>query len=287
MPNIFDFVGDTPLVRISQNLYAKVETVNPTGSIKDRIIDFILGNAKRDNLFHDSMTLVAASSGNTAISLAAAGAKLNVPVKIFMPCNVSRERRDILRMFDAEIHEVPPGDYKEAIRQRNLFLASGNAWSPLQFGNLDNILCHRIYLSHEIDDQVKQLRKNWKGFVAGTGTGGTVMGVNEYVKARNYETLMFAVQPLETSDCHGIQGIGDGGNFLFREDVGINVEKVSTPDAKARTQTLSKELGMMVGISSGANVLAAERLLKKHDVGSDDVFVTILPDRGERYLSSF
>lgn len=274
---------ETSLVKITDRLYAKLETENPTGSIKDRPIQYIVSNAIATGEITASTTLVEASSGNTGISLCAVGASLGLKVKIIMPVNMSQERKDMMRAFGAEVIDAPPSDFKAAIQMRNdIVFWKSNHWSPMQFENPLNIECHKNTTAREIYSQVPSSAKV-SAFFSGAGTGGTIMGFRERAILENAATKCMLVVPAEPSDQHGIQGIGDGGDYLVQRDLLDGVYPIATQDAIRRAHLFAKERGVLIGISAGANLLAAEAFIRNENPSG--VVVTILCDRGERYLS--
>jgi cysteine synthase A len=285
--SIENTIGNTPLVRLGEKLYAKLETFNPTGSIKDRVALYILRKAEREGEIKDGHTIVEASSGNTGIAFAMLGSVRGYKVKIIMPCNMSDERKQMMKLFGAEVVEVGHNNFREAIEMRDAMVGQNkNHWSPRQFENPDNVECHEVTTGREI---IKQLfikeRKNVSALIAGAGTGGTIMGVRRALIKLDRSMSTILVAPAEDAKTHGIQGINDGADFLVDRSL-INDEiKISTEDARERAKRLAKEHGMLVGISAGANVLGAERWLAENNI--DGVAVTFLCDRGERYMSLF
>jgi len=275
----------TSLVQITPRLYAKLETENPTGSIKDRPIQYIVERAIQRGDINDRTTLVEASSGNTGISLCAIGASLGLRVKIIMPSNMSKERKDMMRLFGAEVVDAPPSDFKAAIEMRNLEVQSQeNHWSPMQFENNLNIECHSETTAREIYSQVPGSSKI-DAFFSGAGTGGTIMGFRDRAILKNESTKCILVVPEEDSDKHGIQGIGDGGDYLVNRELLDGVYKVRTRDAIETAKKFAKTRGLLVGISAGANLWAAQKYIdEKNPTG---IVVTVLCDRGERYLSVY
>ncbi len=274
-------VGNTPLVKIGPNLYGKLETANPTGSVKDRMISFVVAQAISRGEIKPTTLLVEATSGNTGIALAALGAAMGNPVQIIMPGNMSEERKQMMRAFGASIYEVADSDFEAAIQKRNKILTTvDDSWSPFQFENKDNIRCHRQKTAPEIHSQLPGLEE-WSAFVSGSGTGGTIMGVKAFVDHHHLDTKIVMVRPKE--ELHGIQGIGDGEDFLANPDTFDDIIEISTEDAKERARRLATENGLLVGISAAANVLAAEQWIEKNS--PQGVVVTMLCDRGERYLS--
>jgi len=273
------------LVKLGPHLYAKLETFNPTGSVKDRIISFIVKRAIEDGDIGEGTTLVEATSGNTGIALSAVGAALGLPVKIIMPCNMSEERRKMMKLYGAEIIDVPPSDFSRAIEVRNKLLLEGvDHWSPCQFENGDNVLCHELTTGPEIySDLQKAGEKNWSAFVSGAGTGGTMMGVKNFIDTRQLTTKCVLLTPAEDAAHHGIQGINDGEDFLLDPSTMDHVCSISTADATERASRLARENGLLVGISAGANILAAEKWIENNK--PEGAVVTLLCDRGERYMS--
>ncbi len=190
----------------------------------------------------------------------------------------------MMRAFGAEVVEVGHSDFEAAINLRDQMMVTGqDVWSPMQFENPDNVECHRETTGPEIHTQLDP-GVAWSAFVGGAGTGGTMMGMWEYkdrTRFLNYRCVLVA--PAEDAKNHGIQGINDGQDFLLDAGKMDDVMKVSTDDAIERARRLAQENGLLVGISAGANVLAAERWIAKRRPAG--VVVTILCDRGERYLS--
>ncbi len=204
-----------------------------------------------------------------------------------MPSNMSEERKQMLRLYGAELIEVEDGNFDAAIQMRDKMAKNFGYFNPKQFSNSLNIQAHFKMTGPEI-------RRDFRGkigaFVDGTGTGGTLMGVSKFLKISEPFMKVVAVEPAESAvmsggqpGLHGIQGIGDGSKFLVDLKKVDDIIVVSTADAKAKARELSKS-GLFVGISSGANVLASERFLEKNSDLDGDI-ITILCDRGERYLS--
>ena len=273
----------TQLLKISPYLYAKFELSNPTGSIKDRPIRYIVSKAIEEGLINTETTLVEASSGNTGISLCAIGASLGLNVEIVMPSNMSIERKQMMTAFGATIIDAPPSDFKKAIDIRNS-LVEGNAdyWSPMQFENRQNIDCHRETTAKEIFDQVPT-NTTISAFVSGAGTGGTIMGFREACIERGVSTQCILSKPDPAEEFHGIQGIGDGADYLVNRELLDGEYVITTDEAKERSRRFAKENGVLIGISAGANLVASERFIKENNPSG--IVVTILCDRGERYLS--
>tara|TARA_R100001594_G_scaffold7473_1_gene20133 strand:+ start:3692 stop:4558 length:867 start_codon:yes stop_codon:yes gene_type:complete len=275
-------IGNTPLVRLSDKLFAKLETYNPTGSIKDRMAYYILSKAEEQSKLKLGDTIVEASSGNTGIAFAMLGAIKGYKVKIIMPCNMSEERKQMMRVYGAEIIEVGASDFAAAIALRDrICVESENHFAPRQFSNKYNIECHEKTTAQEI------LRDTWfydiDAFVSGAGTGGTIMGIQRAFKKSSKGTKIIMMQPTEPAKDHGIQGVNDGEDFLVNKKKLDGIINIKTEEAKERAKRLAREHGLLVGISAGANVLASEKWIEKNN--PDGIVVTILCDRGERYLS--
>ena len=281
-------VGNTPLIRLSDKLYAKYEAVNPGGSIKDRPVKYILDRMNLD----EGNTIIEATSGNTGISLAMMCAERGYKCIIVMPEDMSEERKKIIEFFGAEIVLVDAGDFDGAIETKNM-IAEEQGYNTLnQFNNDLNIKCHKETTAEEILGSFDLCDKDISAFILGTGTGGTLMGIQQACKDWRQDSKIIAVEPSESpvmsggeKGLHGIQGIGDGSKFLVDLDKVDEVITISTEEAKERSLRLAKENGLFVGISAGANVLASERWIKENN--PDGVVVTILCDRGERYFSCF
>lgn len=277
-------VGNTPLIRISDKIYAKFECYNPSGSIKDRMITHIV---KREMLYgriNNETILCEATSGNTGISLSMISANIGNQCVIFMPKNMSEERRQMIKFYGAKIIDTPEHDFKGAIAMRDAYLrANNNAWSPLQFSNDLNVDCHEKTTAPELHKQVIDTGKRWSAVVHGSGTGGTIEGIRRYLKKNNLKTKVCMVTPDKKH--HGIQGIGDGQDFLASKENMDRIMPISTSDAIQRAQEFTKSTGLLVGISSGANILASERWVE--DNSPLGIVTTFLCDRGERYFSVY
>ena len=279
-------VGNTPLIKLSDKLYGKYEALNPGGSIKDRPVKYILDRMDLE----EGDTVVEATSGNTGISLAMMCAERGYKCVIVMPSDMSVERKKMMEFFGAELHEVGEGDFDGAIAYKE-YLADIHGYMELnQFNNPLNIECHLNTTFNEIVNDYLLCEEEVSAFILGTGTGGTLMGLQKGVEKSNMNTKIIAVEPSESpvmsggeKGLHGIQGIGDGSKFLVDLDKVDEVITISTEEAKERSLRLAKENGLFVGISAGANILASERWIEQNN--PDGVVVTILCDRGERYFS--
>jgi len=283
-------VGNTPLLQISDRIFAKFEGQNPSGSIKDRMATYIINNAEENNHIKKGDTIIEATSGNSGIAFAFLAAERGYKCVIVMPKNMSDERKQMLRYYGAELIEVEDGKFDDAIKLRD-DLAKENGWfNPNQFNNPLNTEAHYKVTGVEI---LKQHSDKIAAFVDGTGTGGTLMGITRFLKTHHQNMKVVAVEPAESPvmsggepGLHGIQGIGDGSKFLVNLAEVDDIIPISTEDAKKRAKRLAKENGLFVGISSGANILASEILLEKYPEMEGNI-ITILCDRGERYLSCF
>ena len=281
-------VGKTPLLQITDRIYAKFEGQNPSGSIKDRMASYIINDAEENGLIKKGDTIIEATSGNSGIAFAFIAAERGYKCKIIMPCNMSVERKKMLTFYGAELIEAPASDFDYAIALRNQ-LAEEHGWfNPNQFHNPLNIKAHMYGTGMEI---LNQHPKKIGAFVAGTGTGGTLMGTSRTLKMWEPDLITVAVEPSESPvmsggkhGVHGIQGIGDGSKFLVNLNEIDHIILITTEEAKERARRLSKENGLFVGISSGANILGCERLLEMIPNLNGNI-ITVLSDRGERYLS--
>jgi cysteine synthase A len=298
--SILDSIGNTPMIEMDiehenekWHFFAKLEFMNPTGSVKDRIAKYIIEQAeKRGELKPDSIVMEA-TSGNTGIGLSMVCAVKKYRCMIVMPEHMSVERRKIMTMLGAEICLTPVEELFVGARNRTRKMAAREAkiFLPRQFENPDNALCHYHTTAKEILEQIGNTKID--AFIAGIGTGGTLMGVGKRLREVNPECKLIAVEPEEaamlkgcTKPCtHEIAGIGDG----FIPEL-VDVRQISWPDAIKSIDALNMArkicttYGMMVGVSSGANVLATINVLKK--IGKDKIVVTVLPDRSERYFST-
>ena len=287
---VSNFIGNTPFVKLSDKLYAKLESVNPGGSIKDRPVKWILDDAEKNGLIQPNSTIIEATSGNTGIALAMIGAERGYNVIIVMPSDMSEERKSLLRMFGAELIEVDAGDFDEAIRLKDE-LVEKHGYFPLnQFTTKLNIECHYKTTFKELLSHSLKIGKYISAFIAGTGTGGTLMGIQKGFSEFDTRVKIIAVEPAESpvmsggeKGLHGIQGIGDGSKFLVDLDKVNEIVTISTKEAEERTKKLALNNGLLVGISAGANILAAERWIEKNNPSG--IVFTILCDRGERYCS--
>ena len=290
MKQLSSQVGNTPLIKISDRIFAKFEGQNPSGSIKDRMASYIINDAEKNNLIKKGDTIIEATSGNSGIAFAFLAAERGYKCIIIMPSNMSEERKQMLRLYGAELIEVPDGKFDDAIALRDKMAEENGYFNPNQFHNPLNIQAHYEGTGVEI---LHQHTEKIAAFLDGTGTGGTLMGISRLLKMYHPWMKVVAVEPAESPvmsggqpGIHGIQGIGDGSKFLVNLKEVDDIMIISTEEAKERARRLAKEQGLFVGISSGANILASERLLEKYPDMEGNI-ITILCDRGERSLSCF
>ena len=289
MDNLKTLIGNTPLVHYKSNIYAKFEPYNPTGSIKDRVVFYIINNAIEQGVIKPNQTIIEASSGNTGISVAFISSLLNHPCKIVMPCDMSLERKKYIKLFGADLIEVGAGDFQGAIKLRNELATQHNWFNINQFHNTLNIDCHYNTTGKEI---VEQLPPNIipDVLISGTGTGGTIMGVSKRLKEINPKLKVIVIEPDESPvmsggkpGLHQIQGIGDGSKFLVDMSIVDDIIRIKSKDAIEKSKLLCKN-GYFVGISAAANILGAELYSKNNP---NDTIITFFCDRGDRYLSMF
>lgn len=281
--------GNTPLVTID-GIHVKLECSNPGGSVKDRIAWFILTEAARRGELRPGDLVVEATSGNTGIALALVARHLGYKALIFMPEHMSIERRRMLENLGAEVCITPREEgFEGAIERRNAYRGRPGCFVPDQFRNPDNSRCHKVTTGAELAAQLRGLGlTRLDAFVAGVGTGGTLMGVGEALRESMPGVRVVAVEPDESNVMcgrpagdHGIMGIGDGFiPDLVDMDLVDEVLSVPTEEAHREAERLRSRHGFCVGRSSGANMVAAARL---RDRGM--IVATVLPDCSNRYLS--
>ncbi len=290
-----DLIGNTPLISLKKmtglNIYAKAEFLNPGGSIKDRVALYMIEQAERQGRLKPGMIIMEPTSGNTGIGLAFAGVQKGYRVIIIMPENMSDERKKIIAALGAELVLTPAeksimGAVEEAERRAG---ADSSIFVPQQFKNPDNPQIHYLATAGEIWEQ---LNGGVDIFISGLGSGGTLCGVGRFLKERNPNVHVVAVEPKNVSallghepGLHKIQGIGDG--FIppvLDTSLVDEVVEVADDDAIQTARDLAKIQGLLVGTSSGANVWAAVQIARKY--GKDKIIATILADRAERYFST-
>jgi len=296
-------IGNTPMIEIryafrgrKRSIYAKCEYFNLTGSIKDRMVLYILEDAYRNGKIKPGDTLVEATSGNTGISLASIGRYLGHAVKIIMPDWLSEERKGIIRSLGAEIIQVShdEGGFIRSIRMAREMQQDGkHVFLTDQFANPGNVKAHELNTGKEIWKQLIAYGIRPDAFVAGVGTGGTVMGVGRYLKSKDKAVCIYPLEPAESptlstgykSGKHRIQGISDDFIPAIVQLDELNpVVRASDGDAILMAQMLASGLGLGVGISSGANFIGAVHI--QNEEGDDTKVVTVFCDSNKKYLTT-
>lgn len=299
--NILDTIGKTPLVELQNlkkelhlkgNVIAKVEFFNPGGSVKDRIAFAMIEDGIKKGLINQDTVIIEPTSGNTGIGLAMVAASKGLKAIIVMPESMSIERRKLMKAYGAELvlTEASKGMAGAAEKANQLHQEIPNSFIPSQFTNLINPKTHYSTTAKEIYEDMNGYVDI---FVAGVGTGGTVSGIGKYLKEKNKNVKVYAVEPLTSpllseghAGPHKIQGIG--ANFIPETlDTSIydQVITVSNEDAIETAKLIAKKEGILVGISSGAALFAAIQLAKLEE-NKDKNIVVLLPDTGERYIST-
>lgn len=291
---IMQIPGNTPLIKID-NIYAKLECTNPCGSIKDRMAKYILDRSEELGLLKPGMKIVEGTSGNTGIAFSYYGRQKGYDVTIVMPENMTDERKQIIRDLGARLILCSKeGSFGEAIQIRDELAQKPDYFTPDQFSNQLNVECHYKTTGQEIIAQIKKHADKVDALVAGIGTGGTLIGIGKALKEVNPEVCLVAVEPTESAvmtggepGSHSIQGIGDGfippiaqGNNQGLTESISEVQTVSSEEAHQSAKELESKHGYCVGISSGANFVAAQRMTKRFKT-----VVTIFPDGYLKYLS--
>jgi len=295
-----EYVGRTPVIKLNNvvdskyaTVWAKLENLNPAGSIKDRIALNILDTAERNSVITPGeTTIVEATSGNTGIALSMVCSLKGYKLRLYMPSTVSNERKEIVNAFGGEVVEVDnPASIDHAIQMANEYVdrSGGRAYMAGQFTNKYNKSAHRKTTAMEIIDQVPG---NIDALVVGVGTGGTISGVGNVLREKYKDIKIYAVEPSESpvlsggkAGNHKIEGIGVGFiPTVLDRDVYDEVIKVSSSDAKSFTNEIVRKEGILIGISSGATCMAAKKVAEKLDRSGN--VVTIFFDSGERYLST-
>ena len=316
-------IGNTPMIKIKCkykgeegkgiekeiNVYVKLEYYNLTGSIKDRVVFYIIEKARKEGKLKDKMKLVEATSGNTGISLASIGAYYNYPVHIFMPDFVSYERVQLMKSYGAEVELISKkdGGFIKCVELAKKYAKENNAFLVNQFSNIDNYKAHYETTGKEIIRDLEKIEKKEKqkeekiserigAFISGVGTGGTLMGIGNRLKEKYKDIKIVALEPDKMPiiskekygkenklEQHKIEGIGDD----FVPDL-LNIEKIddiiliNDDEAIKMAKKIAKELGIGVGISSGANLLGAIKLGYK--LNKD--IITVFADDNKKYLST-
>ena len=300
--HLVSLIGNTPLLEIyftyqgeQRLIYAKAEHLNMTGSIKDRMAFHIISQAYGYGNLKEGVPMFEATSGNTGISVSAIGRALGHPVTIYMPDWMSDERKNLIKSLGAKINLVSKeeGGFLGSIEMANNEAARTNGFLPSQFSNEDNVEAHFQTTGPELWWQLKFRNKQPDAFIAGVGTGGTIMGVGKFLKEQDEDIKIYPLEPSNSptlsTGCkvgkHRLQGISD--EFIpsiVNLDALDEVIAVDDGDSIIMAQKLATELGMGVGISSGANFLGA--LMVQNKLGKDKVVVTVFPDSNKKYLST-
>ncbi len=292
-----EVIGNTPMVKIDYKykginncIYSKLEFFNLTGSIKDRVAFYIINNAKKKGILKENMPIVEATSGNTGISLSALGCYYKHPVYIFMPDWVSKERIDLMKEYGAKVHLISKeeGGFIKCVEESKKLAKNINGFLANQFENEDNTSAHYNTTGEEIINQVP-IRIG--GFVSGVGTGGTLMGIGKKLKEKYNDVCITAIEPdkmpiisgKKILGQHKIEGIGDDFIPLLLDKNKIDkIILINDDDAINMSRKIAKDLGIGVGISSGANFLGS--VLLKEQV--NDAVVTVFADDNKKYLST-
>lgn len=290
MTKLLETIGKSKLVQLKNigngKVFVKVEKSNPAGSVKDRAALYMIKGAIEDGSLKEGMEIVEPTSGNTGIAIAMIGRAFGYKVNIIMPSSMSVERRNLIESFGANLILTGEGGMQTAVDKAKELVATGNYFMPNQFENKYNAVAHEETTGPEIYKELKDI----SGFIAGIGTGGTVTGVGRYLKSQNKDIKIWGLEPEESplltkgeAGPHKIQGLG--ANFIPKVlDKKILNKTITVPSEEAieMAKRLSKEEGLSVGISSGANVLGALKMQK--EIGGN--IVTVAPDTAERYMST-
>lgn len=288
--NILELIGKTPLVKYSDNLFLKLEFLNPSHSIKDRASYYMLKEAEKQGLVNKDTVIIEPTSGNTGIGLAMCCAVMGLKIIIVMPENMSLERRKLIQGYGAELVLTPKEEGMQGAvnKAEELKKEYPNSFIPMQFANPANPLAH-------IETTSKEIFEDTDGkvdiFVAGIGTGGTAIGMAKGLKALKPEVKVYGLEPAESpllteghAGSHKIQGIG--ANFepeILKQAVLDGIVTVKGDDAIKMAKEVAKTKGILCGISSGANILAGKKLAEENP---NKLVVTVVCDFGERYLST-
>ena len=290
--NVLDMIGNTPMIKLNNignsNLYVKLEKYNPAGSIKDRAVYYMVENLEKNGILKKGDVLVEATSGNTGIALSMIGSLKGYKVIIVMPETMSVERRTLMKAYGAELILTDGSlGMKGSIEMMNKLLSENTNYISLkQFENEYNPLAHYETTGVEIYNQVKDIDI----FVCGVGTGGTISGVGKYLKEQNPNIRVVAVEPegspvisKNKKGSHKIQGIGAG--FIpknYNENVVDEVMTITDEESYKGVRIMAQKEGILVGISSGANIYAALKLCEMYP---DKKIVTVAPDGIDKYMS--
>lgn len=290
MTKLLETVGKSKLVQLENigngKIFVKVEKSNPAGSVKDRAALYMIKGAIEDGSLKEGMEIVEPTSGNTGIAIAMIGRALGYKVNIVMPSSMSIERRNLIEAFGANLILTGEGGMQAAVDKAKELVATGNYFMPNQFENKYNALAHEETTGPEIYENLKEI----SGFIAGIGTGGTVSGVGRYLKNQDEKIKVWGLEPDESAlltrgeaGIHKIQGIG--ANFIpgvLDTKILDKTITVKSDEAIEMAKRLSREEGLLVGISAGANVVGALKM--QEEIGGN--IVTVAPDTAERYMST-
>ena len=283
--NILDLIGNTPLVKYSENICLKLEFMNPSASVKARAAYSMINEAIKRGDINNETVIIEPTSGNTGISLAMVCAYLNLDLIICMPENMSDERKKAISAYGAKLILTPAeeGMQGSVNKAKELATQYKNVFMPMQFANPDNPKSHKATAEEILIDTENKV----KFVIAGIGTGGTAVGLKTFLPK---DVKVIGVEPAESplftqgvAGLHKIQGIG--ANFKPEICNEANLDRIITvksDDAIAEAKKLAKEQGVFVGISAGANLVAAKEITKEYP---NDLIVVIIPDSGDRYLS--
>lgn len=295
--NILETIGRTPIVRLNKigpkhvELYVKVESFNPAGSVKDRLAYALIADAERSGALKPGQTVIEATSGNTGIALAMVCAVKGYPFVAVMADSFSIERRKIMKAYGARVVLTPAAERGSGMVKKAEELAKENGWFlTRQFANLANPAYHRSTTGPEILDAFRHSRLDY--WVSGWGTGGTLTGAGQVIKKARPDTQIIASEPVEaqllaggTWSSHKIQGwTPDFVPEVLDKSVADKIIPIGTPESLAAAKNLAKLEGILTGISGGATVATALKVAETAPAGS--VILAMLPDTGERYLSS-
>lgn len=295
--DVSGLIGETPVVKLNRSIdadsadvYVKLEYINPGSSVKDRIALAMIEAAEKEGILKEGNTIVEPTSGNTGIGLAMVSAAKGYKLVVVMPDTMSQERRNLLRAYGAELFLTPGAEgMKGAIQKAEELKEAHGYFMPQQFNNEANPAIHASTTGNEI---IKQLPDGLDGFVSGVGTGGTISGAGKVLKDHFKDLKVYAVEPDDSAILsgdspgpHKIQGIGAG--FIpqvLNTDIYDEIVRITNDEAFEASRSAAKLDGILGGVSSGAAIAAAKKVAKK--LGKGKKVLAILPDNGERYLST-
>ena len=290
---MLDAIGSTPLIKVD-GVWVKLEYLNPSGSIKARMARYIIERAEREGLLHPGDTIVEASSGNTGNAMSMVAAVKGYRMVVVMPEGLSPERTAISVAFGAQVHTVGNFHVNDALTEASRLGELPGYFAPHQFESEWNVEENRTWLGPEILSQLPPGSQP-DAFIMGVGTGGTLVGVGQALRAANPDVLLVALEPSESCTIlcgdrglHRIEGISDGfvpQIYQRHQEIVDRVVDVHSDDAVAEMRRLARHHGLLVGPSSGANMIAAKRI--RDELGEDAVIVTICCDEGEKSLCEY